>query len=40
MGRLLCLGLVSALSFNIGGVGPAQADSGPYVSSAAGLSRR
>ncbi len=36
MGRLLCLGLVSALSFTIGGVGPAQADSGPHVSSAAG----
>jgi predicted CXXCH cytochrome family protein len=37
MGRLLCLGLVSALSFTIGGVGPAQADSGPHVSSAAGV---
>jgi hypothetical protein len=34
MGRLLALGLVSALSFNIGGVGPAQADSGPHVTSA------
>jgi len=34
---LLCLGLVSALSFTIGGIGPAQADSGPHVSSAAGI---
>jgi hypothetical protein len=40
MGRLLCLGLVSALSFNIGGVGPAQPDSGPHVSSAAGSSEQ
>jgi hypothetical protein len=37
MRRLLCLGLGSALSFTIGGVGRAQADSGPHVSSAAGV---
>ena len=35
--RFLCLGLISALSFTIGGVGPAQADSGPHVSSAAAV---
>ena len=37
MRRLLCLGLASALSFTIGGIGPAQADSGPHISSSAGI---
>jgi len=36
MKRLLLLGVGSALMFTIGGVGPAQADNGPHVSTAVG----
>ena len=35
MKKLLLLGVGSALAFTIGGVGPAQADNGPHVSTAA-----
>ena len=34
MKKLLFLGIGSALMFTIGGVGPAQADNGPHVSTA------
>ena len=36
MKRLLLLGVGSALMFTMGGVGPAQADNGPHVSTAVG----
>ena len=36
MKRLLLLGVGSALMFTMGGVGPAQADNGPHISTAVG----